>query len=117
VKLQEEALVSLVAKRFEDSRKGENCMYLLAWIAVGAVVGWGAGKVFQGNGNGYGYGPLMDILMGIGGAVVGGFTMSLAHVGGYGGIILNTLVAIVGAGLLTVFAAYVNGRRILARQL
>jgi uncharacterized membrane protein YeaQ/YmgE (transglycosylase-associated protein family) len=44
-------------------------MYLLAWIVVGAVVGWGAGRVFQGNG----CGPLMDTLMGIGGAVVGGF--------------------------------------------
>jgi len=29
-------------------------------------VGWGAGRVLQGNG----YGPLMDTLMGIGGAVV-----------------------------------------------
>lgn len=41
-------------------------MYLIAWILVGAVVGWGAGRVFQGNG----YGPFMDILMGVGGAVV-----------------------------------------------
>jgi uncharacterized membrane protein YeaQ/YmgE (transglycosylase-associated protein family) len=44
-------------------------MYLLACIVIGAVVGWGAGRVFLGNG----YGPLMDILMGIGGGVVGGF--------------------------------------------
>ena len=51
-------------------------MYLLAWIVIGAVVGWGAGRVFQGNG----YGPLMDILMGIGGGVVGGF---LARVAGF----------------------------------
>jgi uncharacterized membrane protein YeaQ/YmgE (transglycosylase-associated protein family) len=92
-------------------RKGE-CMYLLAWIVVGSVVGWGAGRVFQGNG----YGPLMDILMGIGGAIVGGFTMSFASLGGYGGTIITTLVAMVGAALLTVLAAYVNGRRILTRQ-
>lgn len=88
-------------------------MYLLAWIVIGAVVGWGAGKVFQGNG----YGRLMDILMGIGGAVVGGFSMTFAGRGGYGGTIITTLVAMVGAVLLTVFAAYVNGRRIFARQL
>lgn len=87
-------------------------MYLLAWIVIGAVVGWGAGKVFQGNG----YGPLMDALMGIGGAVVGGLTMSFVGFGGYVGTITTTLVAIVGAALLTGFAAYVNGRRILARQ-
>jgi uncharacterized membrane protein YeaQ/YmgE (transglycosylase-associated protein family) len=88
-------------------------MYLLAWIVVGAVVGWGAGRVFQGNG----YGPIMDTLMGIGGAVVGGFAMSSADVAGYGGTIITTLVAMVGAVLLTVLAAYVNGRRLYARHL
>ena len=88
-------------------------MYLLTWIVVGAVVGWGAGRVFQGNG----YGPLMDTLMGIGGGVVGGFTMSFAGLGGYRGRIITTLVAMVGAVLLTVLAAYVNGRRLYARHL
>jgi uncharacterized membrane protein YeaQ/YmgE (transglycosylase-associated protein family) len=88
-------------------------MYLLAWIVIGAVVGWGAGRVFQGNG----YGPLMDTLMSMGGAVVGGFAMSSAGLGGYGGTIITTLVAMVGAVLLTVLAAYVNGRRLYARHL
>jgi uncharacterized membrane protein YeaQ/YmgE (transglycosylase-associated protein family) len=88
-------------------------MYLLVWVVIGAAVGWGAGRVFQGNG----YGPLMDMLMGIGGAVVGGFAMSAAGLGGFGGTILTTLVAMVGAVILTVIAAYVNGRRIFARQL
>jgi uncharacterized membrane protein YeaQ/YmgE (transglycosylase-associated protein family) len=49
-------------------------MYLLAWIVIGAVIGWGAGRIFQGNG----YGPLMDTLLGIGGGIVGGFAMSSA---------------------------------------
>jgi uncharacterized membrane protein YeaQ/YmgE (transglycosylase-associated protein family) len=88
-------------------------MYLLAWIFIGAVVGWGAGRVFQGNG----YGPFMDILMGVGGAVVGGLLMHSAGIGGYGGMILTTLVAMLCAVLLTVLTAYVNGRRIYARQL
>jgi uncharacterized membrane protein YeaQ/YmgE (transglycosylase-associated protein family) len=88
-------------------------MYLLAWIAIGAIIGWGTGKVFQGNG----YGPLMDILMGVGGAVVGGLVTSSESLGGYGGTIITTLVAMVGAVLLAVFAAYVNGRRVFARQL
>ena len=84
-------------------------MYLLAWIVIGAGIGWGAGRVFQGNG----YGPLMDILMGVGGAVVGGFAMSSVGLGGYRG----TVIAMVGAVLVTVLAAYINGRRIFARQL
>jgi uncharacterized membrane protein YeaQ/YmgE (transglycosylase-associated protein family) len=89
-------------------------MYLLAWIVVGAVVGWGAGKVFQGNG----YGPLMDILMGVGGGVVGGLVMYFVGLGGgYGGMIITNLISMVGAVLLTAAAAYVNGKRIFARQL
>lgn len=87
-------------------------MYLLAWIVIGAVIGWGVGRVFQGNG----YGPLMDILMGIVGGVVGGFAMNSTGISGYGGTIITTLVAMVGAVVLTMLAAYVNGRRIYARS-
>lgn len=87
-------------------------MYLLAWVVIGAVVGWGAGRV-QGNG----YGPLMDTLLGIGGGIVGGFLTRVAGFDGYGGTIVTSLVAMVGAALLTVLAAYVNGRRVYARQL
>ena len=88
-------------------------MYLIAWILVGAVVGWGAGRVFQGNG----YGPFMDILMGVGGAVVGGLLTRSVGFGGYGGTIITALVAMIGAALVTMLAAYVNGRRVYARQL
>jgi uncharacterized membrane protein YeaQ/YmgE (transglycosylase-associated protein family) len=88
-------------------------MHLLAWVGIGAVVGWGAGRIFQGNG----YGPFMDILMGIGGAIVGGLLTRSAGFGGYGGTIITTLVAIISAALLTTLAAYVNGRRVYARQL
>jgi uncharacterized membrane protein YeaQ/YmgE (transglycosylase-associated protein family) len=88
-------------------------MYLLAWIFVGAVIGWGAGRVLRGNG----YGPFMDILMGVGGAVASGFLMRSAGFGGYGGTIVTTMVAMIGAVLLTVLTAYVNGRRLYARQL
>ncbi|HEX2697979.1 MAG TPA: hypothetical protein VHM28_09740 [Anaerolineales bacterium] len=42
--------------------------------------------------------------------------MSSVGLRGYGGTIITTLVAMVGAALLTVLAAYVNGKRILARQ-
>ena len=85
-------------------------MYLLAWIVIGAVVGWGAGRFFQGNG----YGPFMDIVMGSGGAVVSGLLMRFV---GYGGTVITALVAMVSAVILTMLAAYVNGRRLYARQL
>ena len=88
-------------------------MYFLSWIVVGLVAGWLAGKILKGND----YGPIMDIVMGIGGAVAGGLLMRSAGLGGYGGTIITTLVAMFGAVVLTLLAVFVNGRRMFARQL
>ena len=87
-------------------------MYFLSWIIIGLVAGWSAGKILKG-----GYGPLMDIAIGIGGAVAGGFLMRSAGFSGYWGTIYTTLVAIIGAVLLTLLVGFVNGRRLYARQL
>ncbi len=88
-------------------------MYFLSWIIVGLIVGWSAGKILKGNA----YGPFMDIAMGICGAMAGGMLMRSAGVAGYGGTIITTLVAVIGAVLLTLLAGLVNGRRMYARQL
>jgi uncharacterized membrane protein YeaQ/YmgE (transglycosylase-associated protein family) len=88
-------------------------MNFLSWIIVGLVAGWLCGKILSGNG----YGPFMDIIMGIGGAVAGGLLMQSAGLGGYQGTIVTTLVALIGAVLLTLLASFINGRRIYARQL
>ncbi|HEY1469827.1 MAG TPA: GlsB/YeaQ/YmgE family stress response membrane protein [Candidatus Acidoferrum sp.] len=87
-------------------------MYLLAWIFIGVAVGWGAGRILQGNG----YGPFMDVAMGIGGALAGGFLIRSAGIGGFGGTIATTLFAVLGAALLTILSGLANGRRIYARQ-
>ena len=63
------------------------------------------------------YGPIMDIAMGICGAVAGGLLMQSAGFSGYKGIILTTLVAMIGAVVVTLLAGFVNGRRMYARQL
>ena len=88
-------------------------MYFLLWIIVGLAAGWSAGKILKGNT----YGPFMDIAMGICGAVAGGMLMRSVGFGGYGGIVSTTLVAVIGAVLLTLLAGFVNGRRMYARQL
>jgi uncharacterized membrane protein YeaQ/YmgE (transglycosylase-associated protein family) len=88
-------------------------MYFLSWIIVGLVAGWSAGKILKGNA----CGPFMDIAMGIGGAVAGGMLTRSAGFGGYGGAIITTLVAMLGAVLLTLLPGLVNGRRMSARQL
>lgn len=87
-------------------------MYLLAWIFIGVLVGWGAGRLLEGNG----YGPFMDIAMGIGGAVAGGFLMRGAGFGGVAGTIVTVFVAMICAVLLTMTVGFANGRKAFARQ-
>ncbi len=70
-------------------------MGFLYWIIVGLIAGWLAGKVMKGGG----YGVLVDIILGILGAVVGGWVFGLLgfHAGGLIGTII---VAFVGAVIL-----------------
>src|SRR5256885_6187686 len=88
-------------------------MYLLSWILVGLVAGWLGGKILKGDG----YGTVMDIAMGIGGAVAGGLLMQSAGLSGRWGAISMTVVAVVGAIFLTPLAGFVHGRRLSARPL
>jgi len=68
---------------------------LIYWIVVGLVAGWAAGKIMKGGG----YGTVMDIVLGIVGAVVGGWLLGLLGISA-GGLIGTILVAIVGAVFL-----------------
>lgn len=86
-------------------------MYL-SWVLVGVVVGWSAGKILKSNG----YGPIMDIVMGVGGAVAAGLVVQSADLVGYMGTVVTTMVAMIGAVLMTLLAGLVNGRRMYARQ-
>jgi uncharacterized membrane protein YeaQ/YmgE (transglycosylase-associated protein family) len=88
-------------------------MYLLSWIFLGLAAGWLAGKTLKGDA----YGPFMDIIIGVGGAVAAGFIMRSAGFTGYRGIILTTFVAMIGAVLLTLLVGFVNGRSVSVRQL
>jgi uncharacterized membrane protein YeaQ/YmgE (transglycosylase-associated protein family) len=68
---------------------------LIWWVLVGLIAGWAAGKIMKGGG----YGVGMDIVLGIIGAVVGGW---LVGVLGFqaGGFISTIIVAIIGAVFL-----------------
>jgi len=82
-------------------------MYLLSWIALGAVAGFITGRILRGNQ----YGPSMDMVIGVAGSVGGGF---LAIYGGLPGrfeIVSTTLSAILGGVVLTAVVAFVNGRK------
>ncbi len=71
-------------------------MDLLAWIVVGLIAGWLAGVIVKGGG----YGIVGDIILGIVGAIVGGFLASflLGIPSPLTGINISTIiVAIIGA--------------------
>ena len=65
---------------------------LLWWIVVGLIAGWLAGKVMKGGG----FGVLMDILIGMVGAVIGGWLFGMLGIFPGGGLIGSILVAFVG---------------------
>jgi uncharacterized membrane protein YeaQ/YmgE (transglycosylase-associated protein family) len=84
-------------------------MGLLAWIVVGLIAGWLAGLVMKGSG----YGVLVDIILGIVGALVGGFLASaLFNVPDpISGFDLTTLiVAFIGAVIVVAIVRALPGR-------
>jgi len=60
---------------------------------------------------GSGYGALMDIVVGIVGAVVGGFIMRSLGFAGQGGMIYTILIAVLGAVILTWLIRLITGKR------
>ena len=72
-------------------------MHILWWIIVGLIAGWATGKIMKGSG----FGTLTDIVVGILGAMVGGFVMRFFGFAGRGGTLYTIGVAILGAVILT----------------
>ena len=71
-------------------------MEIIIWIIFGALVGWVASIVMGGGG-----GLVRDIIVGIVGALLGGFIMSAFGQDGIGGFNLYSfLVALLGACIL-----------------
>jgi uncharacterized membrane protein YeaQ/YmgE (transglycosylase-associated protein family) len=73
-------------------------MGIFMWILVGLVAGWLTGKIMKGSG----YGFIVDILLGIAGALVGGFIANHLGLDAHGGFVHSTLIALAGAILLVV---------------
>lgn len=71
-------------------------MYILYLIFIGLIAGWAAGHIMKGSG----YGIVIDIVLGIAGAVVGGWILHVLGIYARGGLIVTILVAILGAVVL-----------------
>jgi uncharacterized membrane protein YeaQ/YmgE (transglycosylase-associated protein family) len=79
---------------------------VVAWLIVGLIAGWLAGKVMRGHG----YGIIGDVVLGLIGAFIGGFLFSFFFAGdaGFWGSIG---IAFVGACVLAAIARVFLPRR------
>ena len=84
-------------------------MSIIAWIVLGLVAGFIGSKIVNRTGEGI----VLDLVLGIVGAVVGGFVFSLvgaAPVTGFN--VYSLFVAVIGAiVVLIIYHALVGGRR------
>jgi uncharacterized membrane protein YeaQ/YmgE (transglycosylase-associated protein family) len=80
----------------------------LYWIVIGLIAGWATGRLMRGAG----YGIIFDIILGMVGAVIGGFIMGLLGFSGSGGFFYTLTVAIIGAIILVSTTRVLTGRRI-----
>jgi uncharacterized membrane protein YeaQ/YmgE (transglycosylase-associated protein family) len=83
---------------------------IIAWIFIGIVAGWITGKLMKGSGFGF----FMDMVVGLIGAVIGGFLSTKIGLAGVGqqGLIVSIIIAVIGAVLLTWIVRLVSGGRV-----
>jgi uncharacterized membrane protein YeaQ/YmgE (transglycosylase-associated protein family) len=82
-------------------------MSIVAWIVLGLVSGFIASKLVNHSGEGV----VIDIVLGVVGAVVGGFLFSMIGSGGVDGFNLwSMFVAVIGAVVVLVVKHAVTGR-------
>jgi uncharacterized membrane protein YeaQ/YmgE (transglycosylase-associated protein family) len=93
-----------------QTRRNKNMGHgLIAWIIIGVIAGWLTGKLMKGSGFGF----FMDMIVGLVGALVGGFLSSHLGMGGVGehGLIISIVIAVIGAVILTVILRLITGNR------
>ncbi|GAB0116930.1 GlsB/YeaQ/YmgE family stress response membrane protein [Acidisoma sp. 7E03] len=84
-------------------------MSILGWIILGLIAGFVASKIVNRAGEGF----FMDIVLGIVGALVGGFIFNAFGAAGITGFNLYSMVvAIIGAIVLLVIYHALFGRRV-----
>jgi uncharacterized membrane protein YeaQ/YmgE (transglycosylase-associated protein family) len=81
----------------------------IAWIIIGVIAGWLTGKLMKGSGFGF----FMDMIVGLVGALIGGFLSSHLGLGGVGqhGMIISIVIAVIGAIILTWILRLISGNR------
>lgn len=70
-------------------------MGLILFLIIGAIAGWLAGKIMKGKG----FGLWVNMVIGVIGALIGGFIFDILNIHAYG-LIGSLVTALVGAILL-----------------
>lgn len=79
---------------------------LVAWIFLGLLAGWLAGKLSRGRG----YGCIADIVLGLLGSVIGGWVFTrLGIVSGGGSFLYSLAAATLGAVILVAIVHLLTG--------
>ncbi len=84
-------------------------MGILSWIIVGLIAGWLAGAIMRGRG----FGIIGDIVIGILGALIGGFVAgAVFHIpDAVSGLnLMSIIVAVIGAVILVAIIRLIPGR-------
>lgn len=85
-------------------------MSILAWLILGLIAGFIGSKIVNRTGEGL----VLDIVLGVVGALVGGFLFNMFGASGVTGLnIYSLIVAVVGAIVLLVVYHMIFGRRTL----
>lgn len=75
-------------------------MSILSWIIVGLIAGWLAGLIMKGGG----YGLIGNIVVGVLGALLGGFLAALLFGGDYvTGLNLGTILVALGGSIVLIW--------------
>jgi uncharacterized membrane protein YeaQ/YmgE (transglycosylase-associated protein family) len=83
-------------------------MSIIAWIILGLIAGFIASKIVNKSGEGV----LLDIVLGVVGAVVGGWLFSIFGMAGVSGLnIYSLLVAVIGAVVFLIAYHAIIGRK------
>ena len=85
---------------------GVHVSHFIAWIVIGLIAGWIAGHVTRGRG----FGCIVDIILGLIGAVIGGWIFTKLGIAAWGfwGSLAS---AVVGAVVLVAIARLFSGSR------
>jgi uncharacterized membrane protein YeaQ/YmgE (transglycosylase-associated protein family) len=77
---------------------------VIAWVIIGLIAGWLAGTVSRGHG----FGCIANILLGMVGAIIGGWVFTKLGIFG-GGILYSIAAATLGAVILVAIAGIFSG--------